>query len=196
MYSQIDKITPYLLDNVIEHDSAAMHRFVELTEKTIYGAIHQFNGLDHHEIADLFQTIYLKLFEDDMRRIKLWKGDSEFRTYLYRIVLNLVKDYLGSAWYQNFSRTNIPTEQPQNDRDTVQAVADNPTPDEVLQTIEVTEMIAQLREVEKTIIRYYYFEGFKEREIAAMMDFPLNTVSSIKNRALKKMKIRWDKHQI
>ncbi len=193
MYSQIDKITPYLLKKVIQQDSLAMRRFVEISERIIYGAIHQFNGLDQHEIADLFQTIYLKLFEDDMRRMKLWKGDSEFSTYLYRIVLNLVKDYLGSAYYQKFTRTDTMQDDREDGRESNQAVADNPEPDFILETIEVAVLISQLRDVEKTIIHYYYFDGYKEREIAKMLDFPLNTVSSIKNRALKKMRTHLEK---
>ncbi|MFQ6610442.1 MAG: RNA polymerase sigma factor [Fidelibacterota bacterium] len=193
MIPKIEKITQSLIDKVIQREKDAINLFVELSEKIIYGAIHQFNGLDIHEMADLFQNIYLKLFEDDMRRIKLWKGDSEFSTYLYRIVINLVKDYLGSAYYQRFLRTELLSDSSEDDRTPVTLVADQPEPDFVLQSIEVALMVSKLRDVEQAVIRYYYFEGYKEREIAEMLDFPINTISSIKNRAIKKMRLQMDK---
>ena len=191
MYSKIRKIDKYLITKVIDGDKDAQKHFVDLGGKYVYGALNLYRGLNQPEISDLFQTVFLKLFEDDMRRIKLWKGDSEFSTYLYRMVINLVKDYFGSAYYR---RSKF---QGQNDYDSEgfiennPGIANGPQPESVIQSITLMHMISGLRDIEKTIIHYYYFQGYKEREIAEMMKYPLNTISSIKNRALKKLKISW-----
>jgi RNA polymerase sigma factor (sigma-70 family) len=107
------------------------------------------------------------------------------------MVINLVKDYFGSAYYR---RSKF---QGQNDYDSEgfiennPGIANGPQPESVIQSITLMHMISGLRDIEKTIIHYYYFQGYKEREIAEMMKYPLNTISSIKNRALKKLKISW-----
>ncbi len=189
MYSQVSKIDASLIQKVLAGDKNAQCRFVELSERLIYGALHRFDNLGRNEIDDLFQTVYLKLFEDNMRRIRLWRGDSEFTTYLYRIAINTVTDYLGSAYYK---RMGITRNRSGSNEEVKPVVSKSPEPDSVVQTLTLLHFISRLRDVEQRIIRFYYFEGFKEREIAEMMDYPLNTVSSIKNRALKKLQTNWE----
>ena len=46
----------------------------------------------------------------------------------------------------------------------------------------------KLRPVEKQIVDLYYYDGYKEKEIAEKLKISINTVSSIKNRAIKKIR--------
>ena len=48
--------------------------------------------------------------------------------------------------------------------------------------------INKLNTNEREIISLFYFKQLKEREIAEKLSKPINTISSIKNRALKKLK--------
>ena len=46
-----------------------------------------------------------------------------------------------------------------------------------------------LKENEKQIIELYYFKQMKEKEIGEFLNTSINTISSIKFRAIKKIKI-------
>ena len=46
----------------------------------------------------------------------------------------------------------------------------------------------KLRPIEKEIIDLYYNKGYKEKNIAEELNISINTVSSIKNRAIKKLR--------
>ena len=46
----------------------------------------------------------------------------------------------------------------------------------------------KLRPIEKDIIELYYSQGYKERDISEKLNISINTISSIKNRALKKIR--------
>ena len=58
----------------------------------------------------------------------------------------------------------------------------------MIDSITLEMCVEKLRPVEKDIINLYYNEGYKERDIADQLDVSINTVSSIKNRAIKKIK--------
>ncbi len=178
-------INENLIKEVLAGKPAAQIRLVELSEKYIYGALHTFQGLSGNEIDDLFQTVYLKLFEDDMRRIRIWNQKAKFTTYLYRIVINLVKDYLGSAHLKNQEKRITSDE-----NDPVMNVPDSgASVDENLDPVALKYCLNQLKSTERQIVELYYYQDLKEREIAQLLNKPLNTISSLKNRTLKKLKI-------
>lgn len=54
----------------------------------------------------------------------------------------------------------------------------------------IYEALAVLEEREKSIIILYYFEGFKIREIAKILEMNTNTVKSVLYRSLKKLKLK------
>ena len=64
----------------------------------------------------------------------------------------------------------------------------NNNPNKVIDKISLDMCVDKLRPVEKEIISLYYKDGYKEKEIANKLDVSINTVSSIKNRAIKKIR--------
>ena len=73
------------------------------------------------------------------------------------------------------------------DVDTVKSSINN-NPSKVIDEISLDMCIDKLRPIEKEIISLYYKDGYKEKEIANKLDVSINTVSSIKNRAIKKIR--------
>ncbi len=189
MCSEYKVINKQFIEKVLQEDKNASRRFVELTESHIFGAIHVFGGLSQNEINDIFQTVFVKLFEDNKRRIRNWNQKSKFTTYLYRIVINIVKDVLGSARFKletkqigNFSNS----ENGDNSRDIEEILTKNDVDSIDLITLQLA--LKQLKSDELEVIQYYYFKGYKEREIAEELTKPINTISSLKNRSLKKLR--------
>ena len=64
----------------------------------------------------------------------------------------------------------------------------NNNPELIIDKISLDMCKEKLRPIEKQIIDLYYKDGYKEKEIADELDISINTVSSIKNRAIKKMR--------
>ena len=88
-----------LILNVVEGSQSHQIKFVKIAEKIIYGALSSFNQFDQEDKEDLLQNIFLKLFKDDMRRIKMWNEKAKFSTYLYMIASNSALDYLESKHF-------------------------------------------------------------------------------------------------
>lgn len=178
-------IDEQMIDRVLAGDTASQRAFVISSEKLVYGALNSFSGLSRFEAEDLFQTVFLKLFEDDMRRIRLWNREAKFTTYLFRIVVNLVKDHFGSAAYKHF---RLKAREDEEGRSPLESLQTPSTRDDYLDRLSLIHYLNQLKPGEKQIIELYYFQDLKEREIANLLGKPLNTVSSLKNRTLKKLK--------
>ena len=171
-----------LILKVIEGSRSDQEKFVNIAEKIIFGALSSFNQFDQADKEDLLQNIFLKLFKDNMRRIKMWNEKAKFSTYLYMIASNCALDYLDSKHFKRkllaSSLINI---------DSVKSKINN-NPNSVIDKISLDMCKNRLRPIEKQIIDLYYKSGYKEKEIADKLDISINTVSSMKNRAIKKMR--------
>jgi len=182
---QFENIDAKLIQRVLARDSSAQMAFVTSSERLVFGALNSFRGLSRSETEDLYQSVFLKLFEDDMRRIRLWNQEAKFTTYLYRIVVNLVKDHFGSAAYKHMQ---MKARGDEDGNSPFERIAAPESKDEQIDNLSLMHYLNQLKPNEKQIIKLYYFQDLKEREIAALLDKPLNTISSLKNRTLKKLK--------
>ena len=89
-----------LVQNVISGSVKHQKEFVKIAEKIIYGALSSFHQLDNSDRDDLLQNIFLKLFEKNKRRIKMWNKKAKFSTYLYMIATNHTLDYLQSKYFR------------------------------------------------------------------------------------------------
>ncbi|MBC8213344.1 MAG: RNA polymerase sigma factor [Candidatus Marinimicrobia bacterium] len=188
MYSEYKVINKQFIEKVLAENKNASRRFVELTESHIYGAIHVFGGLSQDEINDIFQTVFVKLFEDNKRRIRNWNQKSKFTTYLYRIVINIVKDYLGSSRFKqemkNLSSLSDSNDDSSRDIEEILSQKDS----DAFDLITLRMALIRLKPDELEVVQLYYFNGLKEREISEKLGKPINTISSLKNRAIKKIR--------
>ena len=172
-----------LINKVISGSVSHQREFVGIAEKIIYGALHSFNQLDNFEKKDMLQGIFLKLFQNDKRRIKMWNKKAKFSTYLYMISTNHALDYIDSKYYKQRLLSNgdftIDSINHSSKRDPSEAIINEMTLDMCKN---------RLRPIEKEIIDLYFGKGLKEKEIAQHLNISINTISSIKNRAIKKIR--------
>ena len=171
-----------LVLNVIRGSNHHQRQFVDIAEKIIFGALSSFDQFNQSDKEDLLQNIFLKLFKDNMRRIKMWNQKAKFSTYLYMISSNAALDYLESKHFKrrflSDSLINI---------DNIKSYFRNSS-DAIIDKISLDMCLEKLRPIEKQIINLYYSKGYKEKEIALKLNISINTVGSIKNRAIKKMR--------
>jgi len=178
MNPSIDKLNEKLIKKVLDDDKSAILEFINLSEPLIWGALYKYDQFSDLEREDLFQDIFLKLFSNDKKRIRMWQGKAKFSTYLYMVTVNLSLDYLKSAGFvkaKNFDQIeNI------NDQSHFVDFAD---------IYSLKQAMNKLKENEKQVIDLYYFKQMKEKEIGEFLDKSINTISSLKFRAIKKMKL-------
>ena len=178
MNPSIDKLNKVLIKKVLNDDELSILKFIKLSEPLIWGALLKYNQISESEKEDIFQEIYLKLFSNKKERIKMWKGQSKFSTYLYMITVNSALDYLKSSGY--IKSRNYENEENLNNQSHFTELAN---------IYSLKQAIKNLKKNEKQIIELYYFKQMKEKEISELLDKSINTISSIKFRAIKKMKL-------
>ena len=180
---QINPIDKKLIQHVLEDSCKHQVKFIKIAEKIIFGALGSFHQIDENEKKDLAQSIFLKLFDKDKRRIRMWNGKSKFSTYLYMISNNHAIDYLGSKYCKQKNANN-----PNVDVYSIDLYENKNTEECIINKMTLDMCKEKLRPIEKDIIDLYYGQGYKEKDISKKLSISINTISSIKSRALKKIR--------
>lgn len=129
-------------------------------------------GGDRAVADDVTQQIFLKLFT----AIRQFRGDSEFTTWLYRLVVNACLDERRRRkrwlpWGETVLMANLGEKKPQEQRvDRLEVAA------------AVQEAIAELKPKFRLPILLKYIEGLSYEEIASVMGCSKGTVASRLNR--------------
>lgn len=96
VHQKDQKVTPEVLDACRRGDRDAFRLVYETYKDGVYSmALYFFRG-DTATAADVTQQVFLKL----MDRIGQFKGESEFSTWLHRLVANACVDRTRRAWWK------------------------------------------------------------------------------------------------
>lgn len=145
-------------------DDAAFDVLVDRYKKEIYRLAYRFvkNAEDAH---DLSQETFLKAYLS----LKNFRGDATFRTWIYRIAMNLSINYVKSAGYSR--KSDVPAEE-----------LDPARSGKILSSILTTEMTDRLRDAidqlppkqrETLVLKVY--QDLKYTEIASVMGCSVGT---------------------
>jgi RNA polymerase sigma-70 factor (ECF subfamily) len=155
-------------------DRAALQVLFEAYKDRVYSiAIYSLAG-DEMAAADVTQQVFLKL----MTRINQFRGDSDFATWLYRMVINTCHDeYRKRRRFVSLADFGLQTP----------ARGDSPRTRYARKELSgrVQSAIAQLKPKLRWPILLKYVEGMSYEEIAAVLGCSKGTVASRLNRAHK-----------
>ncbi|MFM1654924.1 sigma-70 family RNA polymerase sigma factor [Brevibacillus sp. B_LB10_24] len=140
---------------------------------------------DRNIAEDITQEVFLKAFRD----LHTFRGESEIKTWLYRIAINESKKYLRS-WsfrqiFSTFKKESVPDEQ--NHERVEDVVIGKLTKEEMAER--VMAMLPQYRQV----IVLHYYEDLTIREIAQVLDISEELVRTKLHRARKQFKLLVEK---
>lgn len=163
-----------LVEKAQQGDKKAFNLLVARHQNKVAGLLTRY--ISPNDIPDVVQETFIKAY----RSLELFRGDSAFYTWLYRIAVNTAKNYL-TAQGRRPPSEDIQAE----DAETYDA-GDNlrnvDTPENLMLSAElkkvVFETIAALPEELKTSITLRELEGLSYEEIAEIMDCPVGTVRS------------------
>jgi RNA polymerase sigma-70 factor (ECF subfamily) len=154
-------------------DLDSFNQLVLRWERPIYALAYRVIGREE-EARDVAQETFLRAF----RALNGFKGQAKFSSWLYRITLNLCRD-----WMRKERRT--PVSQAPEGIDIIE-LAGEATPSETIEQMvgrkelgrAVSKAMAALPEEQRTAIILKEYHGLTFQEIADMLECPLSTVKT------------------
>ena len=154
-------------------DLDSFNQLVLRWERPIYALAYRVIGREE-DARDVAQETFLRAF----RALKGFKGQAKFSSWLYRITLNLCRD-----WIRRERRT--PVVQPPEGVDVIELAGES-TPSESIEDLvsrhqlgrAVGKAMSQLPEEQRTAIILKEYHGLTFQEIADLLDCPLSTVKT------------------
>lgn len=114
-----------LIDRVLDGSTRAADEFVTRFTRLVWAILIRQTGLARGQIEDAYQEVFLRLWEDDFRRVRNWSREGDFAAYLAPIVRHLALD----AHRKDRGDREEPLAEP--GQTGAEAVADSPDPEEL-----------------------------------------------------------------
>jgi RNA polymerase sigma factor (sigma-70 family) len=179
-----------LIQGCIARDERAWKQFIKSYDRCIYGAILNLLGkfsIHEPEVAsDIFASVIEKLLKNDCAALRRFKWNSKLSTWLVSIARNKTYDYLRGLKRRPNISLDTPLDQDSKLEDILSDGLDLDLDIEVRLT--AAEALDMLPDKDRLILKLYYIEGMKEKEIGELADLSLDAVSARKSRALKKLR--------
>ena len=171
-----------LIDCLLAGNQAASRRFVHRFEKLIYRQLYELS-VPREDHADLFQEVFLRLWEKDCRRLRRWQGGEGnlLSSYLRVVVRRLIYDALRTR------AASIPVVEiaPEWDETAVD-------PERLLLSKEkqaaILCVLEDLSARDAELLRRRHYRAESYREIAAGMSMTVNHVGVALARAEQRLK--------
>jgi RNA polymerase sigma-70 factor (ECF subfamily) len=170
-----------LIERCKEGDQAAFDKLIRAYEKRVYNLAYRLSG-HYDEANDISVDAFLRVFQ----AIRLFRGDANFSTWLFRIVTNVYLDRRKRT--KNKQHLSLEEYIELEENTVSRQVEDSaPTPAEVAEGSErwekIQEAINALPDYQRAMIVLYHTEGLSYEEIAQVMSLNIGTVKSRLNRA-------------
>jgi len=180
-----------LVDRARAGDLDSFNQLVGRWERPIYALAYRTLGREE-EARDVVQEAFLRAF----RGLKGFKGEAKFSSWLYRITLNLCRD-----WIRRERRA--PIAQMPEDVDPLELADERASPTESVEDLvarremseAVTRAMAELPEEQRTAILLKEYHGLTFQEIADTLDCPLSTVKTRLYQGLSVLRRRLERRQ-
>jgi RNA polymerase sigma-70 factor (ECF subfamily) len=180
-----------LIARCIAHDEAAWAEFLKRYSDCIYGSVVNLlkkYSIDSADAAeDIYAAVLEKLLDRDCRALREFRWNSKLTTWLISITRNKAYDHLRSLGRRPTVSLDAPVSEDEDDYMSFIA-ADLDLDHEMEVKLTAEEALEKLPPGDKTILRFYYIEGLKEREIADLLGMSTDALSARKSRALAKLK--------
>ena len=167
-----------------QDDLKAYEVLVKRYEKEAFGLAYTLVG-NREDAADILQESFFNLY----RSIKMFRGESSFRTYFFRLLVNRCRDaqrkksVLGRIF---LGRIFVSEEEEFPEGTTLKTPPEEMAKTEIGQRIE--EAMRQLSWRQRTIVALKLLDGMKIREIAVLTELSPGTVKAHLFQAISKMR--------
>jgi RNA polymerase sigma-70 factor (ECF subfamily) len=172
-------------------DLESFNQLVSRWERPIFALAYRTLGREE-DARDVVQEAFLRAF----RGLRGFKGEAKFSSWLYRITLNLCRD-----WIRKERRA--PIVQVPEGTDPIDLADDQVAPAESVEDLvarremsqAVSQAMTELPEEQRTAIMLKEYHGLTFQEIADMLDCPLSTVKTRLYQGLSVLRRRLERRQ-
>lgn len=169
-----------LIADYLNGDEEALEVLIKRYLKPIFSFAYRYTD-NVQEAEDISQTVFVKVWQN----LKRFDQKKSFKTWIFTIAKNKCIDFLRKKKTVLFS--NFENEKRENSF--VEKLKDSsPLPDEIFEAHNLKEKlnlaINKLSPKNKAVLILRYNDHFTFKEIAEVLNEPLNTVKSRHNRAL------------
>jgi RNA polymerase sigma-70 factor (ECF subfamily) len=165
-------------------DRMAFHQLVDRFQPGIYRMIYYRTG-SQEDAEDLTQDVFMKAFKN----LKRLKSTAVFRSWLYRIAVNRVRDFYRKKQFRSlFQFTSMDEE---TFRETPEMAVDSEAPRDLARREfwdRVNQAMAFLSRMEKEVFILRFFDQLSIKEITGTLGKNESTVKTHLYRALGKLK--------
>jgi RNA polymerase sigma factor (sigma-70 family) len=173
-----------LVDRLFAGEIEAADHFVTRFSQLVWTVLVRDFRIPQDLRDDLYQDVFLRLWEEDYRRLRLWSGEGSLASYLGPIVRHLAIDRL---------RTRVPEREnplpPQNEHD--HPSSNEPSQEELAwleqQRLAVERALEALDERDRALYRLRYVEERPYAEIACELDATVNHVGVLLSRLTRQL---------
>src|SRR6187399_536335 len=154
-------------------DQDSFNQLVARWERPIYALAFRTLGREE-EARDVVQEAFLRAF----RGLKGFRGQAKFSSWLYRITLNLCRDWIRRERRQPIAQApeGVDLLDLASEQSPTETIEDLVARKEISQA--VARIMADLPEDQRTAILLKEYHGLTFQEIADMLDCPLSTVKT------------------
>lgn len=172
-----------LIKEVLNGDDSAFEQLMKKYLKPVYNFLRQLIK-DSFAVDDLAQETFIKAWKN----MKHFDAEKNFKTWIFTIAKNTAYDYLRKKKSIPFSFFK----KKQEDRDFEEISEEGLLPNEILEKQDIAEeMDKKLQEIPRkyrAVLFLHYKEDLSLLEISEVLGKPYNTVKSLHNRALIKLR--------
>ena len=183
-----------LMKRVGSGDKTAFKELVQRNQRVVTGIIYRYTG-NHHDVEDLAQDIFLKVFKAAPRYVPR----AQFKTWLYKVVAHHCFNYFRSQKRRSFI-TSYNQSFPEEDNPPLNyAESQKKQPENLLQQQELrtalTAALSELPDRQRMAIILHRFEDLSYKEIANVLGCSLSAVESLLFRAMDNLKKKLHSYQ-
>jgi RNA polymerase sigma-70 factor (ECF subfamily) len=160
-----------------EGSHEAFRGLVEMHMKRAYDLAYGFVN-DHDDAEDITQEVFVRVY----RSIKSFRQDSEFSTWLYRIVTNASLDRLK----QRKRRMN--RQVPLEESDSMEYAANPGSTESFDSALHIERALHELPTLQRAVVILRHIDGLPTRSVSEILKCSEGTVKTHLHRGLKKMR--------
>lgn len=160
-----------------EGNDAAFRILVERYMKQTYNIAFGFVN-DHDDAEDLAQEAFVRVYQS----LRTFRGDSEFSTWLYRIVMNLSLNKIRQKKHKVQREVQLVDHTPLHN-----GISTMP-PSQPDLTMHIERALLQLSTLQRSVVVLRHINGLSTKQTSAVLRCSEGTVKTHLHRGLKKMR--------
>jgi RNA polymerase sigma-70 factor (ECF subfamily) len=170
-------------------DEDAFEMLFRRYEKPVFSFIYRIL-MSAVDAEDLCQETFLRLIKEKMK----YQESGNFKTWIFRIALNLCRDRLRRKKFRSHRSIDTPSRSQNGKIIEFENTLSNPDPDQIYcmekdeMKVLIQKAFAKLPIKHRTVVILKDYQSLKFSEIAEIMNSPVGTIKSLNHRGRQKLK--------